>query len=129
MDALSLTHAFLYYVIGVNALVLVLSCYDKLAAMNFWPRVSERFLLWISLAGGAPAAKFVQLVTGYKSLRMDFTVNLTLIIVLQIGVGVAAWSIQSPLLKELDLTDVKPTASAPEKAEVKELPRRFGPGS
>jgi len=129
MVALDLTSVLIWYLVVVNAMTLGVSGYDKLAAMNFWQRAPEWLILSLSVMGGAPTAKFMQIAAGHKRLRQDFTLNLNLIAVFHLTLGVAAWSATSPLLASLELSQVAQTASVEPEEDVPEVPRRFGPGS
>ncbi len=127
MIPLDLTLVLISYLAIVNAMTLFAAGYDKLAAMNFWRRAPEWLLLCLSVIGGAPTAKLLQIVTGHKTLRQDFTLNLNLIAVFHLTLGVAAWSTTTPLLDRLEFSQVAQTSADQE--NVDELPRRFGPGS
>ncbi|MGI9391581.1 MAG: DUF1294 domain-containing protein [Boseongicola sp.] len=117
------------YLVIVNVLTFLAAGYDKLAAMNFWQRAPEWLLLGLSVFGGAPTAKLIQIATGHKTLRQDFTLNLNLIAVFHLTLGIAAWSATSPYLERLELSQMARTASAESEMEARELPNRFGPGS
>ena len=131
MTAPEIQAALLFYLASINALTFLLSLIDKLAAMNFWRRLPEPFLLTLAVAGGAPASKLAQLLTGHKTLRPDFTIQLNLIVVFHLAVGLAAWSASSPAAGVLALSEIRETASVAEETPKPDLamPRRFGPGS
>ena len=129
MSVPELTSLLIWYIASVNAVTLVVTAYDKLAAMNFWRRVPEWLILNLSFLGGAPAAKLMQILVGHKMLRNDFTLNLNLIAVFHLTLGIAAWTATTPMLDTLELSDVSPTASTEQEENVPALPRRFGPGS
>ena len=121
-----LTSLLIWYLVIVNAVTFGVSGFDKLAAMNFWRRVPEWMILGLSIMGGAPAAKTMQIAAGHKMLRQDFTLNLNLIAVFHLVLGVAAWTATSPLLERLEINQIAQTSSS---KDVPEVPRRFGPGS
>lgn len=124
-----LTHLILGYFLAVNVLAFVIASYDKLAAMNFWWRVSEDFQLTLSFLGGAPAAKLAQIFYRHKMLRVEFTASLNLIAFFHLGLAAAIWSTTQPFIGNIIVQDVVATASATESDTDDALPRRFGPGS
>ncbi len=126
MSAFDLTYILIAYVAAINALTFAVCIYDRYAAKKFWRRVPEKWLLILSVLGGVPAAKLMQIICGHKKLREEFTLNLNLIAVFHLTVGVAAWSTTTPLVERLILTEVEPTAAESETAPA---PSRFGPGS
>jgi uncharacterized membrane protein YsdA (DUF1294 family) len=129
MVAPDLTLILIWYLVIVNVMTLGVSGFDKLAAMHFWRRAPEWVLLGLSIIGGTPTAKIMQIVAGHKMLREDFTLNLNLIAVFHLALGVAIWAATSPLLQRLELYQIAQTASPEPKPDVPDVPRRFGPGS
>lgn len=130
-----MTENILIYFAAINGLTLVLSIVDKGLAVHRCRRIPERFLLTLSFAGGAAAAKFAQILTGHKTLKVDFTASLSLIAFLQLGVAAAIWSEQMrledlPVYQRLaSKYGPEPTEDVQYVAKESSQPRRFGPGS
>ena len=121
------TEQLLTYVVLINLVTLVLCVIDRiLAAHRFW-RVPEKLLLSLAWIGGAMGAKYAQLVSGHKKLKHDFSVNLNLIIILQIGLGLAVWSYQ--FTGQMEDQDISALQSWLGEGDKPKPPKRFGPGS
>ncbi|MDA8585593.1 DUF1294 domain-containing protein [Rhodobacteraceae bacterium] len=124
-----MTEQLLIYFAIVNSLTLLVSLLDKLCAVNQLPRVPEWFLLFLSWIGGAVAAKFVQIISGHKSLKLDFTVNLNLIIIFQLALTMGVWTYQNTNSLRDDNLSVLQTWLGGKDDSKPDRPRRFGPGS
>ena len=89
--------------------------------------VPEKWLLGLSLVGGALGAKLAQIVSGHKRARRDFTLNLHLIVFLHLGLASAVWAAQFTGAMEDGEGGVMAWMSKGDDTETT-LPRRFGPG-
>ncbi len=130
-----MTETILWYFVAINILTLTVSIMDKGFAVYDKRRVPENALLTMSFVGGAVGAKLAQIISGHKSLKIDFTASLSLIAFLQLSVALAFWS--ETVREEVSAAYERVAASFEEEeaenvrhvSRDKELPRRFGPGS
>ena len=85
-------HPLACYLAGVNAATFLAYAYDTAGAGRQWPRVPERVLHALALAGGTPAALLGQYVLRHKTLKQPFRRTFLLIIAAQIALlGVWVW--------------------------------------
>jgi uncharacterized membrane protein YsdA (DUF1294 family) len=126
MTAPDLSLILLGYLAAINAVTLALCLFDRAAATRFWHRVPESWLLMAAFLGGIVTAKLMQILSGHKRLRDQFTLNLNLIGFFHLMLGIAVWSATTPLANQLAVTEVADTVA---EAEVAPEPKRFGPGS
>ncbi|MEO1537131.1 MAG: DUF1294 domain-containing protein [Pseudomonadota bacterium] len=127
------------YGLAINAFALVLCIFDKGFAVYNRKRVPEGFLLFLAFIGGAVGAKLAQILTGHKSLKIDFCASLSLIVFLQLGFAAAIWSetvreSANDLYQRFAvlLDDEAEETRAERVTRVSKdaaMPRRFGPGS
>lgn len=128
-----MTSTIITYFAAINAVTFVVSIVDKGFAVYRKRRIPEKLLLALALVGGAVGSKAAQIVSGHKTLKVDFCASLNLIVFLQLGLAAAVWS-------EVVREDARTLASvfAGDEAEAEEIelvsdepvrPRRFGPGS
>lgn len=79
------------YLFLINLLALVLTVYDKKAAIKNKQRIRERTLLVVAAMGGS----FTMLITmrriRHKTKHKQFMVGIPVIIVLQIAAALAVW--------------------------------------
>lgn len=122
-----MTEHLLNYIVIINLVALILSMIDKVFAMRSFWRIPENLLLTLAWMGGAAGAKFAQIISGHKTLKLDFTVSLNLIVFFQLSVALAVWSYQVTA----DMQDQNITAlqSLMGKEDKPDRPRRFGPGA
>ncbi len=123
-----MTEMIITYFVAINVFTLIVSIIDKGFAVYKKRRVPENLLLALSFSGGAVGAKIAQIISGHKTLKLEFTVSLNLIAFLQLGMAAAVWSQQlhqdGIVVREVLL------ASFEKEEEMKPaIPRRFGPGS
>lgn len=130
-----MTQTILMYFAAINVVTLLVSILDKGLAVHRCRRIPERLLLTFSFLGGAAGAKLAQIVSGHKSLKVDFTASLSLIAFLQLGIAGAVWSESVRGGDDAILTQMAATLEQDEAEEVQYVaeeraqPRRFGPGS
>lgn len=132
-----MTESFLQYLLALNAATFALSILDKGFAVYDRRRIPEGVLLTLSFFGGAIGAKLAQLLSGHKRLKVDFCNSLTLIALLQLGVGLAIWShhVRPGADDFYDRLSLTWSSSDDETQDVRHvsdkasIPRRFGPGS
>lgn len=123
-----MTEQLIIYFAVLNLATLTLSIIDTALVTHRIYQMPEKVFLWLSFIGGAAGAKFAQIVVRRRTFRLDFIINLNLIIMLQLFAALAIWSYQitskqpvqngSVLQSWMGSNDDKP-----------EGPRRFGPGS
>lgn len=123
----SVTEFLLIYFAIINLVTLILSILDKVLVTRRIYGIPEGSLLAMSWMGGAVGAKLAQIVSGHKKLRVAFTVNLNLIIFLQVSAALAIWSYQ--ITSNMQDKNISMLESWMGKDDKPEGPRRFGPGS
>jgi uncharacterized membrane protein YsdA (DUF1294 family) len=79
-----------HYFIIISMIALILTLYDKQAAIRRFWRVPERTLFFISVLGGASIMLAAMLLFRHKTRHAKFMIGLPVIVVLQIVVGLAA---------------------------------------
>lgn len=122
-----MTEQLLQYFGIINLVTLVVSILDKACAVHRLRRVPEKFLLVLAWLGGAAAAKFAQIISGHKSLKLDFTTNLNLIVIFQLSLMLAIWSAQvTGRMQDENVTALQSWMGKDDKPA---RPKRFGPGS
>lgn len=122
-----MTQLLLFYFVVINLVTLVVSIIDKACAVHQVRRVPEAFLLALSWAGGAAAAKFAQIISGHKTLKFGFSATLNLIVIFQFSVVLAIWSYQHTAnLQHQNITAFEAWMGKPDKPD---RPKRFGPGT
>ncbi len=75
---------FLYFAV-LSVISLVVTCYDKHAAVRRKRRISEKALFLWALAGGSAAMYITMLLIRHKTLHKRFMIGLPLIIAAQIA--------------------------------------------
>lgn len=78
------------YLIIINTVAVVVTVYDKCAAVRNSRRISEKSLVLISLLGGAVLMYITMRSIRHKTLHSKFMIGLPLIIILQILLVIAA---------------------------------------
>ena len=73
-----------YYLIAINIFATIICIIDKINAIYGKRRVSEKFLISISLFGGSLFMYLTMKIIRHKTLHKKFMVGLPIIIVLQI---------------------------------------------
>ena len=73
-----------YYLIAINIFATIICLIDKISAIYGKRRVSEKFLMLISLFGGSLFMYLTMKIIRHKTLHKKFMVGLAIIIVLQI---------------------------------------------
>jgi uncharacterized membrane protein YsdA (DUF1294 family) len=111
----------------ITVVTIVVAIFDKKLAAKRKLRVPEKWLLALSWLGGAPGAKIAQVFFGHRPLKLGFTTNLNLILILQIAIILAAWSGQVTMKMQDD--NIAAMQKWMGKSEKPEGPKRFGPGS
>ncbi|MFA9558694.1 DUF1294 domain-containing protein [Evansella sp. AB-rgal1] len=76
MSEIELTHIFVVYLVFVNFIGLILMRMDKKRAIKGTWRISERFLLLISLIGGAFGMLVASKVYRHKTKKKLFSIGL-----------------------------------------------------
>lgn len=80
----------LAYLFGINLFTLILFGVDKIAAVQKAHRVSETILLFMSAAGGSPAAWLGQRLWRHKIAKVSFRKRFGWVVVIQ-GVLLGGW--------------------------------------
>ena len=71
------------YFIGINCLSLILMGWDKLKALRNNYRISEKTLIYITLAGGSIGTLLGMLIFHHKTQKNLFKVGIPIIIIIQ----------------------------------------------
>ena len=77
---------FVLYLIIINITAIVVTAYDKLAAINGRRRTPEKTLLLISALGGAPAMYLTMLVIRHKTRKPLFMIGIPVIFILELAI-------------------------------------------
>lgn len=77
---------FTIYLVIVNILAVIITCYDKRAAKVGRRRIRERTLLLISALGGAPAMYLTMLVISHKTRKPKFMLGIPLIFIAELTI-------------------------------------------
>ena len=75
---------FLYYLLIINALGLLLMLTDKLLAKANRTRIRERTLFLVAMVGGSVGSLLGMYIFRHKTLHLQFTLGIPLILALQI---------------------------------------------
>ncbi len=75
---------FIAYLIFINLLALILTVYDKLAAIHGRTRVSEHTLMLIAICGGGVAMVLVMLLIRHKTRKPLFMIGIPTAILLEL---------------------------------------------
>lgn len=75
---------FLYYLLIINALGLLLMLTDKLLAKANRTRIRERTLFLVAIVGGSVGSLLGMYIFRHKTLHLQFTLGIPLILALQI---------------------------------------------
>ncbi|MCV6593213.1 MAG: DUF1294 domain-containing protein [Silicimonas sp.] len=127
-----MTELLLIYFGTINLVTFLCALGDRLLARYGWFRVPEKALLALAWVGGSPAAKLVQILSGHKSLAMNYTTSLHLIVMLQVCLSLAVWgAVYTGRVKTEEATVLETWIGhvAQEEEEEPPKPKRFGPGS
>lgn len=76
----------LFYISVMWLSAVMMTCYDKIAAVKGLRRVSENSLLMVGLCGGAPAMYCTMLLINHKTRHAKFMILLPLEVLLHIGI-------------------------------------------
>ena len=79
---------FLYYLLIVNALGLLLMLTDKLLAKANCRRIRERTLFLVAIIGGSVGSLLGMYLFRHKTLHLQFTLGIPLILALQITAAI-----------------------------------------
>ena len=93
---------FIYYFASISFLALILTMYDKQAAIQHNWRVPERTLFFVSALGGASMMLVAMLAIRHKTRHSKFMIGLPVIVVLHLAAGLAMmyWVYFSALISE-----------------------------
>ena len=80
------------YLIGINAVTMLLYGYDKRQAIVGGGRVPEVILHATALVGGSPGALIAQMLFRHKTKKFKFRVVFVGIVLLQVLVAIGYWS-------------------------------------
>lgn len=89
---------FVLYLVLINLVAVVITAYDKLAAVNHRRRIPERTLLLIAALGGAPAMYLTMLVIRHKTRKPLFMIGIPVIFVLEL---VLFWTVAHYVLHDI----------------------------
>lgn len=78
----------LLYLISISVVAVVITIYDKYAAIRDKWRISERALFVVSVLGGGVAMLTTMLLIRHKTRKYSFMIGIPAIIVLQIAVAI-----------------------------------------
>lgn len=74
---------FIVYLIVINIIAVIVTVFDKKAAINGWRRVSEKTLLLLSAIGGSVGMYLTMRGIRHKTLHAKFMVGIPVIFVIQ----------------------------------------------
>lgn len=74
----------LFYLIVISVVAVLVTIYDKFAAIRGKWRISERTLFVVSALGGGVAMLATMLLVRHKTRKLSFTIGIPAIIVLQL---------------------------------------------
>ena len=77
---------FYIYLTAINILSVIVTVYDKNAAVRGARRVRERNLFLLSVLGGSPAMYLTMLVINHKTRKLKFMLGIPLIALIQLAI-------------------------------------------
>lgn len=81
------------YLIIINLTAIIITVYDKLAAIKHRHRVRERTLLIVSALGGSVSMYIIMMIIRHKTKHIKFMLGIPLIFILQCAAIYFIWRI------------------------------------
>lgn len=79
------------YLLVINILAIIITIWDKGCAKAHASRIPEATLLWIAALGGSVSMFLTMQLIRHKTRKLKFMIGIPVIIVLQIGMGLAVY--------------------------------------
>ena len=80
-----IAYLFIGYIVWINLIAVIVTCYDKSAAKHHKRRVRENTLLLIGAVGGFPMMYLTMKLIRHKTLHLKFMIGLPLIFILEVA--------------------------------------------
>lgn len=74
----------IFYISAINLIGIILTVYDKIAAIRSFHRISERTLLWLAVFGASVTMYFTMKLIRHKTQHRKFMVGIPLIMLFQL---------------------------------------------
>ena len=78
-------HVLSYWLIAVNIIAIVITIWDKLAAINGAWRIQEKTLFLLCILGGCPGMYLTMQIIRHKTLHKRFMIGIPLIFLAQLA--------------------------------------------